>query len=162
MQFFLRFGFCYLSFGLGLVALLRDAPGALAFGIISDVPQVMNMFLGRGWWALAAFGALAVLLPRAELIRRIPRAIVALAGCSVLFLTFTMVKTTLPSVVPFWADATLARIDRALHFVVGSMAADPRGPAPAVGRHMANLVHGRVDDPGDVFPGPACPVRRGS
>ncbi|WP_226782015.1 phosphatase PAP2 family protein [Oceaniglobus trochenteri] len=118
MQFFLRFTVFYALFGLGFVALFRAEPMAVLSDMAATVPSAMTFFFQQAWWALIAFAALFLVLPRARLMARIPRAIGALVGCSFFFLTFTMVKASLPFAVPFWADPLLADIDRALHLGV--------------------------------------------
>ncbi|WP_164512346.1 phosphatase PAP2 family protein [Oceaniglobus ichthyenteri] len=118
MTLFLRFTAIYVLFGMGFVVVFRASPLALILDMAADVSAVTLMFFDQGVWPLAVFCALFFFLPRGELLRRIPLALAGLMGCSLFFLTFTMVKTSLPSAVPFWADGVLGHVDRAMHFGV--------------------------------------------
>ncbi len=116
MQIFLRFTAIYFLFGLAFVGMFREMPVTVIGDMAASLPWAMTLFLTKGWWVMIGFAALFFLFPPAVLVTRIPRAVAMLGGCSFFFLTFTMLKTTLPFVVPFWADPVLATIDRALHF----------------------------------------------
>ncbi len=116
MQIFLRFTAFYFLFGLTFVALFREAPVAVISDMAATLPSAMTFFFTQAWWALIGFAALFLLIPSAVLLNRIPRAVTMLAACSFFFLTFTMLKSSLPFAVSFWADPMLAEIDRALHF----------------------------------------------
>ncbi len=118
MRNFLRFVAFYFLAGIVFVTLVRDDPVALIADLGSSLPTSALFFVQKAWWLIAAFAALFFVLPRGELVSRIPRAFLVLMACNLFFLTFTMVKTSLPYAVPFWADPPLAALDRAMHFGV--------------------------------------------
>lgn len=116
MRNFLIFVALYFLAGIAFVALVRDDPVAVIAELVGALPGSAVFFVQKAWWLIAAFAALFLVLPRGELVSRIPRAFLVLMACNLFFLTFTMVKTSLPHAVPFWADPPLAALDRALHF----------------------------------------------
>ena len=84
--------------------------------VAGSLPAQLGFFLSNGWTFLLPFVALLAVAPdRRAMAARIPAALVALVAVGVFTLFFTMVKTTLPQAVPFWADPMLAQADRALH-----------------------------------------------
>ena len=96
MQIFLRFTAIYFLFGLTFVALFREAPVAVISDMAATLPSAMTFFFTQAWWALIGFAALFLLIPSAVLLNRIPRAVTMLAACSFFFLTFSMLKSSLP------------------------------------------------------------------
>ncbi|QDC08125.1 hypothetical protein FHY55_02205 [Oceanicola sp. D3] len=118
MRNFLRFVAFYFLAGVAFVVLVRDDPVALILDLGASLPTSAIFFVQKAWWLILAFVALFFVLPKGELVSRIPRAFVVLMACNLFFLTFTMVKTSLPYALPFWADPPLAEIDRLLHFGV--------------------------------------------
>jgi len=48
--------------------------------------------------------------------QKIKDALLALLGCILFMWGFSMFKSTMPHIIPFWADPMLASLDRALHF----------------------------------------------
>ncbi|MFY0636257.1 MAG: phosphatase PAP2 family protein [Vannielia sp.] len=115
MRNFLRFVAIYFLAGIVFVALVRDDPVALIGGLVAALPATVLFFFQKAWWLVLAFAALFLVLPRGEFMARIPRAVIVLMVCNLFFLTFTLVKTSLPYALPFWADPALAGIDRVLH-----------------------------------------------
>ncbi|MBY6049590.1 phosphatase PAP2 family protein [Vannielia litorea] len=118
MRNFLRFVAIYFLAGIAFVALVRDDPVALIGGLVAALPATAIYFMQKGWWLIAGVVALFFVLPRGEVMARLPRAFLVLMVCNLFFLTFTMVKTSLPYAMPFWADPPLAALDRALHLGV--------------------------------------------
>lgn len=116
MRYFAGFVAIYLVAGLGGAALVGG--GSLAFlkpmlvqfavSAVTVLPQ-----------AIVVIGALLLLqvaAPRSRrLLARLPAALGALALSLVFIMTFTLIKTSLPALVPFFADPFFAQIDRALH-----------------------------------------------
>ncbi|WP_432450430.1 phosphatase PAP2 family protein [Aliiroseovarius marinus] len=106
----------YAAFSILVIYLTRDNPTAVighAAGLIRDLVKDTV-------WMLLPYLSLAVLVIALKRQRdwaiRLGWAFVALALCSVFSLCFVMVKSSLPHIVPFWADPLLAELDRILHF----------------------------------------------
>lgn len=116
MQLFSKFTIIYLLFTLVLVAGLRPDAGRILFDMAASIPYVMTTFLSSGRWSILLLAATLFFIPRQILLARLPTAILMLAMSSAFFLCFTLVKTTLPLIVPYWADPMLAAADRAVHF----------------------------------------------
>lgn len=106
----------YLLVGTIAAALLYDDPAQVIGDIIQAVPGSLSFFMSIGWWVVPVFAAVAMVAPGRALRDRLPRAIVAVFLCSTFFLVFTMLKTSFPMIMPFWADPLFARIDQAIHF----------------------------------------------
>lgn len=117
MRLFVTFVLGYV-FAASLFILLHDAaPDARLRQVLGSLPGQLGFFLSNGWTFLLPFVALVAVAPdRGAMARRIPAAGVTLVAVGIFTLCFTMVKTTLPQAVPFWADPLMAQIDRALHF----------------------------------------------
>lgn len=118
MNLLLRATALYLLVGGAFVAVFRDNPLTLLGDIGRALPSSFAYFLHYAWWVLPPFAVMFVLLPRSALLARLSSAIVAVFTCSLFFLVFTMLKTSMPFVIPFWADPFFASLDRALHFGV--------------------------------------------
>ena len=125
MQLLLRWTAVYLLCGGAFVALFRENPAALLGDIARSLPGALGFFLSIAWWVVPLFAGMAVIAPRRDMLDRLPRALIAVFACSAFFLVFTMMKTTLPYALPFWADPLFARIDRIVHFGVDPWRIDP-------------------------------------
>lgn len=112
---FLRLVGLHFVVGLLYVAILGTNPADAIGSMFATFPTAFGFFVTKAWWAIAAFGLLIAVSDRRVLLPRIKPAIYVLIACNLFFLTFTMVKTTLPHVVGFWADPLFAAIDRTLH-----------------------------------------------
>ncbi|MCI2399563.1 phosphatase PAP2 family protein [Aliiroseovarius subalbicans] len=110
----------YLLAGGAVVALFRDNPVVLIAEIARALPQSIGFFLHLAWWVVPAFVGMFLLAPKRDLLGRLPRAFLAVILCTAFFLVFTMLKTTMPFIWPFWADPMFAALDRVLH-----LGADP-------------------------------------
>ncbi|RVV97803.1 hypothetical protein EKE94_09975 [Mesobaculum littorinae] len=120
VRLFLTLVALYCAGGAIFVVAVRDGAPGLLRQLALSVPEVMTYFLVQGWW-VAPVILLLILLPSvamswSRVLARLPGAVAMLAGCAAFFLTFSLVKQSLPLAVPFWADAVLADLDRALHF----------------------------------------------
>ena len=115
MALLLRATLLYLLAGGLFVAIFRDNPADLLRGIFSKLPGSMALFVHLAWWVLPFFALLFLLISWRDLLARLPRAVLAVFLCMLFFLTFTMLKNSLPFAVGFWADPLMARIDRLLH-----------------------------------------------
>lgn len=116
MPLLFRITLVYFVAGTMIVTLFRDNPIALLSDIGKKLPSSLQYFMLVGRYALPVALALLALAPRQDLIRRLSHAVIAVFVAMAFFLVFTMVKTTMPWIMPFWADPVLAEIDRALHF----------------------------------------------
>ncbi len=81
-----------------------------------SIPDAFVFFGQKALWIVVLFVGLLAVSDRQKLMGRVKVGVVTLLACNVLFLTFTLVKTTLPRAVHFWADPMLADIDRVLGF----------------------------------------------
>ncbi len=107
----------YLLAGGVFIAVFRDNPVDLLKDIFTALPVSLALFLFVAWWVVPFFALLFLLVEWRELVmRRLPRAIAAIFLSMLFFLLFTLLKTSMPHVLPFWADPLMADIDKALHF----------------------------------------------
>jgi len=115
MALLLRATALYLLAGGLFVAVVRENPMDLLARIFVMLPSSIGLFLKLAWWVIPIFALMFLLAPWKTLLARLPRAIAAIFLCTLFFLVFTLMKTTLPYAVGFWADPLMANIDRALH-----------------------------------------------
>ena len=116
MALLMRMTALYLLVGGVFVAVFRDNPIDLLTQIFTALPASFGLFLRLAWWVIPVFALMFLLAPWRSLLARLPQAIAAVFLCTLFFLVFTMLKTSMPYVVDFWADPLMARLDRALHF----------------------------------------------
>ncbi len=116
MRLLIRITLGYFLVGALVVTVFRDSPVVLLAELVRKLPASMNLFLEIAWWVVPVSASMVLFVPRREMLERLTRAAVAVFACVALFLTFTMVKATMPYVQSFWADPILGKIDRALHF----------------------------------------------
>lgn len=118
MRIFLRLLALQFIASLLFVLFFRDG-AIIAIGKMGQtLPTSIWFFLQQAWWVLLLFAGLLVFAPRKILLKRVPMAVVAVIASNLLAVTFSMVKTSLPLVFPFWADPMLADVDLWLHFGV--------------------------------------------
>ncbi|RME15323.1 MAG: hypothetical protein D6801_07645 [Alphaproteobacteria bacterium] len=116
MALLARITFFYLLAGSLVVTVFRDDPLRLLGEIAQRLPASLTLFVTIGSWALPVLGLMLAFVPRGDRLRRLSQAVVAVFLSMAFFLVFTMLKTTMPHIQPFWADGMLAATDRALHF----------------------------------------------
>jgi hypothetical protein len=116
MRLLIQITLGYFLIGALVVTVFRDNPVVLLSSLVQKLPASMNLFLSMAWWVVPVAGSMVLFVPRRELLERLVQASVAVFACTALFLTFTMVKATMPFILPFWADPALADIDRFVHF----------------------------------------------
>jgi len=114
-QFFI-FSLMYLMAGIVLVLLVREDPlTLLVFVLIKslhlamslmDYAKYLGLFVLIGLWFTRHLG----------LKQRIVPTLYALFGCMMFSAAFSLVKTSIPYIVPFYADEMLANLDVAMHF----------------------------------------------
>lgn len=110
--------FVYLIVGGLVTSLYRDNPLDLMLEMVASVPGAYVMFLSLAWWVLPLFVIVTFVFDRKTMLQRMSRAILAVMICSIMFMMFTILKSTLPFILPFWADGWMADLDRQLHFGV--------------------------------------------
>ena len=111
-----------------LAAVLAYLVGALAtlWVIRGDLADVMSRALGASrtfaevlgastLWALPVVLVLAVVAGQSVLRARLGAALLAAAACVLLQVAFSFMKSSIPGLVPFYADPALAAFDRWLH-----------------------------------------------
>ncbi len=116
MALLVRVTAMYLLAGGLFVAVFRDNPLDLLGRIFEALPGSLALFMDLAWWVMPVFAGMFVLAPWRTLVARLPQAITAIFLCTLFFLVFTLIKTSLPYAVGFWADPLMARLDQALHF----------------------------------------------
>ncbi len=115
MALLIRATALYLLAGGLFVAFFRENPMDLLGRIFVMLPSSMGLFLKLAWWVVPIFALMFVLAPWKTLLKRLPQAIAAIFLCTLFFQVFTLMKTTLPYAVDFWADPLMANLDRLLH-----------------------------------------------
>lgn len=116
MRAFLGFSLLYAAAGVVLVLLVRDTSAQTISRMFVTLPGMVGFFATNLIWLGVLGVALVVDAPTAEWRARLRRALIGLMAASVMFVSFTAIKTTLPQILPFYADPFFARLDRALHF----------------------------------------------
>ena len=115
LKFFFRFSLAYLGCALVLVSFIRNDVLAIIVGAYMQARNLIPELAWVGLW-LAFIACLPIVLLGARDIKsKAVGASYAFAGIVMFHLAFTMVKTTFPFVVPFYADPFLADFDRWLH-----------------------------------------------
>lgn len=116
MHYFLRFSLGYFVCAVIIVTVFRDG-GVSIIGHLASSSEGFFIVLGQFAVGLALFAGATTLIvgPKVMLLRL---RLVALATIAVLFFqtAFTLIKTSLPFIVPFYADPYFAHIDQVLHF----------------------------------------------
>jgi hypothetical protein len=116
MQYFLRFSLGYFVCAVIFVTVFRDV-GVSIIGHLISSSHIFLVVLSQFTVGLVLLAGVTTLIvgPKVMLSRL---RVVALETISVLFFqaAFTLIKTSLPFIVPFFADPYLAHIDQALHF----------------------------------------------
>jgi len=95
---------------------LTEATAATIFTIPEVAPVTMAYFAASSWPALAGILLYIAVFRNADLLPRVRQAVILLMLCSLFFPAFTITKTHLSAIVPFYADPWLAELDAALHF----------------------------------------------
>lgn len=108
----------YLVIGSVVVLLFRDNPISLIGEMLATIPHGLSSFLSIGWWLVPVFAAVLVFTDRSKLVMRLSHTILAAFCCTAFLVMFTILKTTMPLISPFWADPLMAQIDRVVHFGV--------------------------------------------
>lgn len=116
MKLFLYFSILYVLSAVGIVFLFRDNPIVLltsvantSGNILSVLTEVFAVFLAGAFLIFALFGM-------QTLKERSVEVGLAVAVCLILPAAFTLIKTSMPFITPFFADPFFASLDKALHF----------------------------------------------
>ena len=118
MRHYLLFSLAYLAFAIALVFALREQPVPLLLGAVRTSLYLLKSF--AEWMPLlGVFLAGSLYLTRKYGIKaRILPTIHALLGCLAFSMAFSLIKTSIPHIQPFYADAFFADMDAALHLGV--------------------------------------------
>lgn len=113
---YLKFGMAYLCLATAIVFLTRAAPMEALVGVwttaVSQAPGLTQVAAG-----LLGLSMLHSVLRRPEGARQVVIAVAAaLIGTLAFHSAFGLIKTSMPYIVPFWADPLFATLDRVLHF----------------------------------------------
>lgn len=112
---FLRHVVAYFLATLAILAAVDPDGPARLWSVVVSVPEFAVLIAGDAALWLVAIATPALLIPGRRGRGRIGTAlVVGLAGC-LFHLTFLAMKTTLPDIVPFFADPALARFDAWMH-----------------------------------------------
>ena len=116
MRRFLVFSFGYLGLAVALLFLLRgDVDQILLFAVAKARAEVIG-FLRNLPWVLGVVAGSYLLFRGGFAKGRLSAVLAAFIGCLVFSAGYSLIKTTLPQIVPFYADPFLANLDRFLHF----------------------------------------------
>lgn len=115
---YLKLGLAYLALAIAIVFLTRAAPvdalKAVWTTAVSQAPGMTQVAAG-----LLGLSMVHSVLRRPEGARQIVVAVIAaLIGTLAFHSAFGLIKTSMPYIVPFWADPMFAELDRLLHFGV--------------------------------------------
>lgn len=115
---YLKLGFAYLALAIVIVFLTRDVPIDALVAVwttaVSQAPGLTQVAAG-----LLGLSMVNSVLRRPEGARQIVVAVIfALIGTLAFHSAFGLIKTSMPYIVPFWADPMFAELDRLLHFGV--------------------------------------------
>lgn len=111
MQTFLRFSLVFFVAALCLTTIVRGTtahlPGVLGFALATV------KYMGAGPWVIGCLPLLAFFGWKHP--DRLKEAMIGFIATLALVSAYTMIKSTIPTIVPFWADEMLAVWDRSLH-----------------------------------------------
>ena len=115
---YLKFGMAYLCLAAAIVFLTREAPMQALVGVwttaVSQAPGMTQVAAG-----LLGLSMIHSVLRRPEGARQVVVAVIAALIATLAFHSaFGLIKTSMPYVVPFWADPFFAWLDNVLHFGV--------------------------------------------
>lgn len=115
MRNFFIFSLAYMAFAIGLVILLRDDPASLfQFAIIKTMGSAR--LLAEYLILFSVFIAIgAYLTIKGNIKARVIPTLYAALGCLIFSASFSFVKTSIPFIIPFYADPALANLDLWLH-----------------------------------------------
>ena len=118
MRHYPLFSLAYLACAVALVFALREQPIVLLLGAVRTSLYLLKSF--AEWLPiLGVFIACSLYLTRKYGIKaRIVPSIYALFGCLIFSMAFSLVKTSIPYIQPFYADPFFADLDAVLHFGV--------------------------------------------
>jgi hypothetical protein len=115
MKRFFLFSLAYLAFGLALLVLFRDAPD---LQVLDGLRRATKAVLSLMPYLPYLFGGLVLaMLAGARYINSTTLKEMgwAFAGSLIFMAAFVFVKTSIPYIVPFYADSFFADLDKALH-----------------------------------------------
>ena len=115
---YLKLGLAYLGLAIVIVFLTRAAPVDALLAVwttaVAQAPGMTQVAAG-----LLGLSMVQSMLRRPEGARQIVVAVIAaLIGTLAFHSAFGLIKTSMPYIVPFWADPMLAELDRLLHLGV--------------------------------------------
>lgn len=115
MKVFINFTIAYTIFAVVLILFVREDP----VNVLTSTAVRLRAFLGIGLLFLPIFSLLGIMINAVSKKRSYANVVISVASAIVGVLvfqnSFTLIKTTIPYVVPFFADPTFAEIDRFLH-----------------------------------------------
>lgn len=116
MKNFFAFSALYLLVAVALVFVVREDPATLlAFVFLKTMDLAMSLGTYAKYLGLFLLAGL-YLTRHLGIKQRIVPTIYAVLGCMMFSSAFSLVKTTIPHVMPFWADEMFADLDALLHF----------------------------------------------
>lgn len=131
MRNFFFFSLIYTACAVGLVMLLRDEPASLlGFVLIKSLSLAASLGDYLKYLGIVLLAILWV-TRHSGLKNRLTPAVYAFMGCLVFSAGFSLVKTSIPFINPFWADPLMADLDAMLH------RGDPWVLAHALSEHIS-------------------------
>lgn len=98
-----------------IVALRYDDPLELVATSLAVAFHDVAMFLAMARYLIPLLLVLPFLVPWQQLRPRLPNILLGFTGVTLLQFGFSFMKSSIPNLVPFYADTALAAIDQALH-----------------------------------------------
>ena len=105
-------------FLIAIAIALVAKPGAwVSFpGAVQMITTIFSDVFTKGWIVLLGAGAVAAFTLREAFVDTLRTALTVLVALVMFLAGFMLIKTSMPFIVPFWADPMLARLDRVLGF----------------------------------------------
>lgn len=112
MRIFFRVSLVYALVGLGVVLPFHDNLNEFGLNAIAAIAAYALLMQGSAIWFLPIVFFLPFVLRPAQLRKRTVAVIFAAFGCVAIQVGFTFLKSSIPKVLPFYADPYLAAFDR--------------------------------------------------
>lgn len=129
----------YLLLAILVVALRYDGAGELLLTVAARALNDLDKLMAVAVLLAPTAVVLPFFVTREELSRRAGQVAWAALGCLVLQIGFSLMKSSIPNLVPFYADGPMAELDRFLHFGSDPWRLAHKAVAPAVAVRLVPL-----------------------
>lgn len=139
MRLFYAVSQLYMLLAILVVALRYDDAGELLLTVAARALNDLDRLMAVAVLLAPTAVILPVLVTREELSRRAGQMVWAALGCLVLQIGFSLMKSSIPNLVPFYADGPMADVDRLLHFGADPWRLAHAAIAPAIANRLVPL-----------------------